>query len=39
LFGTAVQSERKWPEHYGVVGDYVPPGFWAQLKFPFTWKG
>ena len=39
LFGTAVQSDRAWPERYGVVGDYVPEGFWAQAKFPFTWKG
>ncbi len=39
LFGTAVQSDRKWPAQYGVVGDYVPQGFFAQFKFPFTWKG
>jgi sterol desaturase/sphingolipid hydroxylase (fatty acid hydroxylase superfamily) len=39
LFGTAVQSDRKWPDRYGVVGDYVPGGFWRQLKFPFVWKG
>ncbi|MEQ1682558.1 MAG: sterol desaturase family protein [Burkholderiaceae bacterium] len=39
LFGTAVQSERAWPEHYGVVGDYVPNGFFKQLAFPFRWKG
>ena len=39
LFGTAVQSDRAWPKDYGVVGDYVPDGFWAQFKFPFTWKG
>ena len=39
LFGTAVQSDRKWPAHYGVVGDYVPNGFWKQVKFPFVWKG
>jgi sterol desaturase/sphingolipid hydroxylase (fatty acid hydroxylase superfamily) len=39
LFGTAVQSDRKWPERYGVQGDYMPNGFWQQLKFPFTWKG
>ncbi len=39
LFGTAVQSDRKWPTAYGVLGDYVPNGFWAQFKFPFTWKG
>ncbi|NRF70447.1 sterol desaturase family protein [Aquincola sp. S2] len=39
LFGTAVKSDREWPEQYGVVGDYVPNGFWQQLKFPFVWKG
>lgn len=39
LFGTAVKSDAKWPKEYGVVGDYVPDGFWKQVKFPFTWKG
>ncbi|WP_280150694.1 sterol desaturase family protein [Piscinibacter sp. XHJ-5] len=39
FFGTAVQSERQWPDRYGVVGDYVPNGFWKQFKFPFVWKG
>ena len=39
FFGTAVQSDREWPARYGVVGDYVPKGFWRQLLFPFTWKG
>lgn len=39
LFGTAVQSDRRWPAHYGVVGDYVPSGFLKQLLFPFRWKG
>ena len=39
LFGTAVQSDRVWPKQYGVVGDYVPNGFWKQLLFPFRWKG
>ncbi|WP_374433097.1 sterol desaturase family protein [Inhella sp.] len=39
LFGTAVQADRKWPNEYGVVGDYVPNGFWQQFKFPFVWKG
>ncbi|HEU4459875.1 MAG TPA: sterol desaturase family protein [Methylibium sp.] len=38
LFGTAVQSDRQWPERYGVLGDYVPNGFFKQLLFPFTWK-
>ena len=39
LFGTAVKSTKLWPERYGVLGDYVPNGFFKQLKFPFTWKG
>ena len=39
LFGTAVKSTKLWPEHYGVLGDYVPDGFVKQLKFPFVWKG
>jgi len=39
LFGTAVKSTRLWPERYGVLGDYVPNGFFKQFKFPFTWKG
>ena len=39
LFGTAVKSTKLWPEHYGVLGDYVPDGFMKQLKFPFVWKG
>ncbi len=38
LFGTAVQSDREWPKHYGVQGDYVPNGFMKQLAFPFVWK-
>ena len=39
IFGTAVKSDREWPERYGVLGDYVPNGFVKQFKFPFTWKG
>ncbi|MEG0921410.1 MAG: sterol desaturase family protein [Comamonas sp.] len=39
LFGTAVKSDKVWPKDYGVLGDYVPNGFFKQLKFPFTWKG
>jgi sterol desaturase/sphingolipid hydroxylase (fatty acid hydroxylase superfamily) len=38
LFGTAVNAERKWPDQYGVLGDYVPNGFLKQVAFPFTWK-
>lgn len=35
LFGTAVSADRLWPDRYGVVGDYVPPGFVKQQLFPF----
>jgi len=35
LFGTAVKSTRKFPEKYGVVGDYMPDGFVRQQLFPF----
>ena len=37
-FGTAVKSDREWPADYGVVGDYVPNGFFKQLAFPFVWR-
>ena len=37
LFGTAVTADQKWPERYGVLGDYVPNGFVKQQAFPFTW--
>nr|WP_286185403.1 sterol desaturase family protein [Acidovorax cavernicola] len=41
LFGTAVKADKNkvWPERYGVVGDYVFKGFWAQQVFPFLWSG
>ncbi|RFO98507.1 fatty acid hydroxylase [Rhodoferax lacus] len=35
LFGTAVRSDKAWPQRYGVRGDYVPQGFWKQFIFPF----
>ncbi|MEM9860454.1 MAG: sterol desaturase family protein [Myxococcota bacterium] len=35
LFGTAVKAERIWPRKYGVVGDYMPLGFFKQQLFPF----
>ena len=38
-FGTAVKSDRRFPEKYGVLGDYMPQGFLKQQAFPFTWKG
>jgi sterol desaturase/sphingolipid hydroxylase (fatty acid hydroxylase superfamily) len=38
LFGTAVRSDRRFPEKYGVLGDYMPEGFIRQQLFPFTWR-
>jgi len=38
LFGTAVKSTKKFPEKYGVVGDYMPDGFVRQQLFPFRGK-
>jgi len=38
LFGTEARPQRPWPERYGVVGDYVPDGFFRQLVFPLVWK-
>lgn len=35
LFGTAVNSQKMWPEKYGVLGGYVPKGFFKQLVWPF----
>ena len=36
LFGTAVKStKQRFPEKYGVVGDYMPEGFIRQQLFPF----
>jgi sterol desaturase/sphingolipid hydroxylase (fatty acid hydroxylase superfamily) len=35
IFGTAVDSEKQFPEKYGVVGNYVPSGFIKQQLFPF----
>ena len=35
LFGTAVKSDKRLPDEYGVLGDYVPDGFIRQQLFPF----
>lgn len=35
MFGTAVDSQKMWPEKYGVLGGYVPKGFIRQFIFPF----
>lgn len=36
LFGTAIKGQKGFPEKYGVQGDYMPDGFVAQQKFPFS---
>lgn len=36
LFGTAVKSDRRFPDKYGVLGDYMPEGFAKQQLFPFS---
>lgn len=38
FFGTAVKTDRRFPEKYGVLGDYMPEGFIKQQMFPFTYK-
>jgi sterol desaturase/sphingolipid hydroxylase (fatty acid hydroxylase superfamily) len=38
MFRTAVDSEKQFPEKYGVVGSYVPNGFLAQQAYPFKPK-
>ena len=38
LFGTAVKSNKRLPEKYGVVGDYMPDGWVKQQTFPFKAK-
>jgi len=35
VFGTQYLPEDRWPAAYGVAGDPLPPGYWAQLAFPF----
>lgn len=36
LFGTYYMPEGRVPERFGVLGDPVPDGLWAQLKYPFA---
>ncbi|MEO8460764.1 MAG: sterol desaturase family protein [Dokdonella sp.] len=37
-FGSAVTANRQFPDRYGVVGDYMPDGFFNQQLFPFRAK-
>ena len=34
FFRTVVKTDEKFPEKYGVVGDYVPAGFIKQQMYP-----
>jgi sterol desaturase/sphingolipid hydroxylase (fatty acid hydroxylase superfamily) len=38
LFGTVAKTPTAFPEHYGVLGDYMPAGFIRQQMFPFVWR-
>jgi sterol desaturase/sphingolipid hydroxylase (fatty acid hydroxylase superfamily) len=35
LFGTVAKADRPFPKEYGVLGDYVEPGFIKHQLFPF----
>jgi len=36
LFGTHyLPEDGRWPDTYGVAGEKVPAGFWAQFFYPF----
>jgi len=35
LLGTAVKTDRQFPETYGVVGSKIPDGYLAQQAYPF----
>lgn len=35
LFGTAVKTDRQFPETYGVVGSKIPEGYLSQQAYPF----
>lgn len=35
LFGTHHMPEDRWPKGYGIKGNPVPRGYWAQFLYPF----
>ena len=35
VFGTYYFPEDKWPDTYGLAGEKMPAGFWAQAVYPF----
>ena len=38
FFRTAVKTDQRFPEKYGVLGDYMPKTFVRQQMFPFTYR-
>lgn len=38
LFGTAVKTDRQFPEKYGAVGSRLPDGYLKQQVDPFARK-
>lgn len=38
IFGTYHYPEGRWPEHYGLDDEPIPPGFWGQALYPFRRK-
>lgn len=38
FFGTAVKTDRQFPEKYGVVGSRIPDGYLKQQVYPFAKK-
>lgn len=38
LFGTAVKTDRQFPEKYGAVGSRLPDGYLKRQVYPFARK-
>src|SRR6476660_7258928 len=36
IFGTYYLPEDRWPDTYGLAGEKMPAGFWAQAVYPFV---
>ena len=34
IFGTYYFPKDKWPDHYGLHNEKIPPGFWGQFFYP-----
>ena len=38
IFGTYYMPEDRLPEKFGLYGEKIPDGFWAQMMYPFRRK-